>query len=73
MLNSFFSEILRIVDALQLTAKTAVATPVDWTPGKPCMVVPSLSDEDAIKTFPNVKIHELPSGKHYLRETMIPK
>lgn len=29
-LTSIFSEILRVVDSLQLTASKKVATPVDW-------------------------------------------
>uniref|UniRef100_A0AC34GZ53 Thioredoxin domain-containing protein n=1 Tax=Panagrolaimus sp. ES5 TaxID=591445 RepID=A0AC34GZ53_9BILA len=66
-----FDEILRIVDALQLTASKPVATPVDWQPGKPCMVIPTLSADEAAKIFEKIKIHELPSGKHYLRETVL--
>merc|ERR1712189_148602 len=37
-----FDEIIRVIDSLQLTQKYKVATPADWTPGKPCMVVPSV-------------------------------
>ena len=42
-----FHEVLRVIDSLQLTANHSVATPADWTDGKDCMVVPSLSDEQA--------------------------
>uniref|UniRef100_A0A914QKV0 1-Cys peroxiredoxin n=1 Tax=Panagrolaimus davidi TaxID=227884 RepID=A0A914QKV0_9BILA len=66
-----FDEILRIVDALQLTASKPVATPVDWQPGKACMIVPTLSADEATKAFAEIKIHELPSGKQYLRETVL--
>jgi 1-Cys peroxiredoxin 6 len=66
-----FDEILRVVDALQLTAKIPVATPVDWIPGKPCMVVPTLSPDEAAEKFDDIKIHVLPSGKKYLRETTV--
>jgi len=48
-----FDEILRAIDSLQLTAKHSVATPVNWTDGEEVIIVPSLSDEDAKKTFPN--------------------
>lgn len=42
-----FDEVLRVIDSLQLTANHLVATPVDWQHGGNCMVVPTLSDEDA--------------------------
>jgi len=48
-----FDEILRAIDSLQLTAKHSVATPVNWTDGEEVIIVPSLSDEDAKKKFPN--------------------
>jgi alkyl hydroperoxide reductase subunit AhpC len=47
-----FDEILRVIDSLQLTAKHSVATPVNWKAGEDCIIVPSLSDEDAKKKFP---------------------
>jgi len=47
-----FLEILRVVDSLQLTAKHAVATPVDWRWGEDVIIVPSVSDEDAKSRFP---------------------
>ncbi|HVE12535.1 MAG TPA: peroxiredoxin [Elusimicrobiota bacterium] len=47
-----FDEILRLVDALQLTDRASVATPVNWKKGEDCIVLPSLSDEDAKKKFP---------------------
>ncbi len=42
-----FHEILRVIDSLQLTAKYSVATPVDWQQGGSCMVVPTLTDDEA--------------------------
>lgn len=42
-----FHEVLRVIDSLQLTASHSVATPVDWQQGGDCMVVPTLSDDDA--------------------------
>jgi len=47
-----FDEILRVIDSLQLTDAHKVATPVNWTPGKDVIIVPSLSDDDAKKRFP---------------------
>ncbi|KAK6194450.1 hypothetical protein SNE40_000083 [Patella caerulea] len=68
-----FDEILRVVDSLQLTATHKVATPVDWRPGQKCMVVPSVSKEDAAQLFPKgVETVEVPSGKGYLRFTPAP-
>jgi 1-Cys peroxiredoxin 6 len=64
-----FSEILRAVDSLKLTARQKVATPVDWQPGDRCMVVPTLSEEEAKKLFPNHEVKKVPSGKNYLRFT----
>ena len=47
-----FDEILRVLDSMQLTAKHRVATPVNWKQGEDCIIVPSLSDDDAKKKFP---------------------
>lgn len=47
-----FDEILRVIDSLQLTDKNKVATPVNWKDGEDCIIVPSLSNEDAKKLFP---------------------
>jgi thioredoxin-dependent peroxiredoxin len=48
-----FEEILRAIDALQLTDVHKVATPVNWRHGDDVIIVPSLSDEDALRRFPN--------------------
>jgi thioredoxin-dependent peroxiredoxin len=48
-----FDEILRVIDSLQLTAKHKVATPVDWKQGGDVIIVPSVSDDDAKKQYPN--------------------
>ena len=63
-----FFEILRAIDSLQLTASHSVATPVNWTDGDDCIIVNSISDEDAVKKFPKgfVKV------KPYLRVTPQP-
>jgi 1-Cys peroxiredoxin 6 len=68
-----FNEILRVLDSLQLTATKKVATPVDWTPGGKCMVVPSLSTDEAKKIFQKgVEVMKMPSGKEYMRFTPNP-
>ncbi|MFT5171607.1 MAG: alkyl hydroperoxide reductase subunit AhpC [Candidatus Marinamargulisbacteria bacterium] len=67
-----FDEVLRVVDSLQLTAKSGVATPVNWKKGERCIVLPSISTEDAKVKFSDVEVSELPSGKAYLRYTSDP-
>ncbi len=63
-----FTEVLRVIDSLQLTAKFSVATPADWKHGEDVIVVPAVSTEDAIKRFKKgVKVI-----KPYLRYTPQP-
>ena len=47
-----FAELLRVIDSLQLTSKYSVATPVNWQDGDDCIIVPSISDEEAKEKFP---------------------
>jgi alkyl hydroperoxide reductase subunit AhpC len=47
-----FDEILRVIDSLQLTAEFSVATPVNWKDGEDCIIVPSITDEQAKEKFP---------------------
>lgn len=47
-----FQELLRVIDSLQLTSNYSVATPVDWKYGEDCIIVPSISDEEAREKFP---------------------
>jgi len=48
-----FDEVLRVVDSLQLTAKHAVSTPVNWKPGDD-VVIPAAMPEDTVKKlFPD--------------------
>ena len=63
-----FDEILRVIDGLQLTDNHSVATPADWKDGDDCVVVPSISTEDAKVKFPK-GVTEL---KPYLRMTPQP-
>jgi alkyl hydroperoxide reductase subunit AhpC len=48
-----FDEVLRVVDSMQLTAKHAVATPVNWRPGGDVIIAPSVSDEAAKEKYPD--------------------
>ena len=42
--------------------------------GDKCMVLPSISEDDAKKLFPaGVEVHEVPSGKKYIRTTPQPQ
>jgi alkyl hydroperoxide reductase subunit AhpC len=63
-----FTEVLRVIDSLQLTAKHSVATPADWKHGEDVIVVPAVSTEDAIKKFPK----GVTVIKPYLRYTPVP-
>lgn len=47
-----FPEILRAIDSLQLTDTRSIATPVNWQPGEPVVISPKLSDEEALRLFP---------------------
>jgi thioredoxin-dependent peroxiredoxin len=63
-----FDELLRVIDSLQLTDYHQVATPANWQDGEDCVVVPSISTEDAKAKFPK-GVTEL---KPYLRMTPQP-
>jgi alkyl hydroperoxide reductase subunit AhpC len=62
-----FDEILRVIDALQVSDQYDVATPVNWNKGERVVVKPSISTEDAKKKFKDVE--EL---RPYLRLTPDP-
>jgi alkyl hydroperoxide reductase subunit AhpC len=64
-----FDEILRVLDAIQLTTKQKVATPANWKPGDDVIIVTSVSDEEAAKLYPaGFKTH-----KPYLRTVKLPQ
>ena len=63
-----FDEILRVIDALQLTDKAPVATPADWQPGDRVIVSTMVSTDDAKARFGLVE-----EVKPYLRWTPAPK
>ena len=50
-----FAEIIRVIDALQLTDKAPVSTPVDWEPGQRIIVSPAMSTDDARQKFEGVE------------------
>lgn len=63
-----FNEILRVIDALQLTDKATVATPANWVQGDKVIVSPMVTTADAITKFGDVE-----EVKPYLRWTPQPK
>ena len=64
-----FDEVLRLLDSIQLTALHQVATPVNWKPGDDVIIVPSVSDEEAKKRYPD----GWKSPKPYIRIVPQPK
>ena len=64
-----FDEILRLVDAVQVNAQHAVATPANWRPGDDVIIPTSVSDEDAKKKYPQ----GFKTLKPYLRTVAQPK
>ncbi|MDA0595574.1 MAG: peroxiredoxin [Chloroflexi bacterium] len=63
-----FAEILRVLDSLQLTDGYKVATPANWRDGDDVIVLPAVSDEDAVAMFPK----GINAIKPYLRVTPQP-
>jgi alkyl hydroperoxide reductase subunit AhpC len=61
-------EIVRVLDALQLSASHAVSTPVNWNDGDDVIISPAISDEDAAARFPK----GFTTLKPYLRLTPQP-
>ena len=61
-------EIVRVLDALQLSAEHGVSTPVNWTDGDAVIISPAISDEDAAVRFPK----GFTTLKPYLRLTPQP-
>jgi thioredoxin-dependent peroxiredoxin len=64
-----FDEILRAIDSLQLTAKSQVATPVNWKQGEDVIISNAVSDEEAKKKYPE----GWKTLKPYLRVVAQPK
>ena len=61
-------EILRVIDALQLSGEHSVSTPVNWRDGDEVIISPALSDDEARERFPK----GFRSLKPYLRLTPQP-
>ena len=63
-----FAEVLRALDALQLTFNVPLATPANWAVGQDVIVALSLNDDQAREKLGSIDI-KLP----YLRTTAAPK
>jgi thioredoxin-dependent peroxiredoxin len=61
-------EIIRVLDALQLSSQYAVSTPVNWKDGDDVIISPSISDDEARAKFPK----GFTTLKPYLRVTHQP-
>jgi thioredoxin-dependent peroxiredoxin len=64
-----FDEVLRLLDAIQLSTKHTVATPVNWKPGEDVIIPTSVSDEDARQKYPQ----GFKTLKPYLRTVSQPR
>ena len=64
-----FLEVLRALDSVQLTASHQVATPANWSHGDDVIILPSVSNEEAAKRYPE----GWKSPKPYLRVVAQPK
>lgn len=64
-----FDEILRALDAIQLSARHTVSTPANWRQGDDVIIPVSVSDEEAKKRFPQ----GWRAPRPYLRMTGQPK
>jgi alkyl hydroperoxide reductase subunit AhpC len=63
-----FYEILRALDAIQMTTNHPVSTPANWNPGDDIVIGGSVTNEQAAKQFPGFK-----TIKPYLRTAAAPK
>ncbi|HEY1753063.1 MAG TPA: peroxiredoxin, partial [Caulobacteraceae bacterium] len=61
-------EIVRVLDALQLSSRYPVSTPVNWVPGDDVIISPAVSNEQARTLFPS----GFTEVKPYLRTTKQP-
>jgi alkyl hydroperoxide reductase subunit AhpC len=46
-----FAEVLRALDALQLSSSQGIATPADWQVGQDVIIPAAINDEEARKKF----------------------
>jgi len=63
------TEVLRLLESCQLTAKHQVATPVNWKKGEDVIIVPAVSDEQAKAKYPS----GWKAPKPYLRIVPMPE
>jgi thioredoxin-dependent peroxiredoxin len=63
-----FDEVLRVIDALQLTADHQLTTPAQWQPGEDAIIAGSVSDKDAEQRYPDGWQQPLP----YMRVVHVP-
>ncbi|KAK4880537.1 hypothetical protein RN001_008683 [Aquatica leii] len=63
-----FEEILRVIDALQLTDRCKIATPLNWKPGQTVMLQSNISEDKLLVKYPYLEITSLPSGKRYMKQ-----
>lgn len=61
-------EVIRVLDALQLSARHSVSTPVNWTDGSDVIISPAIDDQKAKDLFPK----GFKTLKPYLRLTPQP-
>ncbi len=61
-------EIIRVLDALQLSARHSVSTPVNWSAGEDVIISPAIDDQRAGELFPK----GFTTLKPYLRYTPQP-
>jgi thioredoxin-dependent peroxiredoxin len=64
-----FDEVIRVIDALQLSAKHKVSTPVNWKQGEDVIISGAVSEDEAKKTYPG----GWKSPKPYIRIVPQPK
>lgn len=62
-----FTEILRVIDSLQIGDKHKVTTPVNWQKGDKVIIHPSVQGDDVKRLFPDAEV-----VKPYLRFTKYP-
>jgi alkyl hydroperoxide reductase subunit AhpC len=64
-----FDEVLRVLDSIQLNAKTRLATPVNWKNGDDVIISSAITDDEAKTLFPE----GWKTPKPYLRIVKQPK
>ncbi len=63
-------QIIRTIDSLQLTATRSLATPANWEKGGSCMVLPTVSAEDAAEKFPEVYYLRTRTDPHFIKHSL---